>query len=280
MEAPLVPLPLPLRAVRSLARGVLRDDYWRVQVGLTERRHALGWRRSPVRRVTEAYVERHGLTVRSGPFAGVSYPAEAVGFADALVAKLVGAYERELHPAVEALLAEPHDALVNFGCADGLFAVGFARRAPAARVHAFDLLPTARRLCRALARQNGVADRVAIHGAADVMSLNALEYRRPVVLADCEGCEVELVDPERVPWLRDATIIVELHDFFAPDASRIVPARFTATHEVEIVEARPHFVLDYPEIAELPVSPVDRELALLEFRPAPMSWAVMRPRGA
>lgn len=278
MQAPLTDLPLPLRAVRGVLRGVLGDDYWRLQIGLTERRHLLRWRRSPVRPATLAYVQRHGLTVGSGPFAGTTYPEALIGFADLLVPKLAGTYELELYPAIEATFAEEHDTLVNIGCADGLFAVGFARRDPGLRVHAFDLLPTARRVCRALARHNGVLDRFAIHGAADVEQLRGLDVHRPIVVADCEGAEIELLDPARVPWLREATILVELHDFMAPGASTIVPDRFRATHDVEVIEARPRYPLEHPEIAALPVGPVEQELAVLEFRPAPMQWAVMRPR--
>jgi hypothetical protein len=273
-------LPLPLRAVRGVARGLFRDDYWRVQIGLTERRHAFLWRRSPLRPVTEAYVKHYGLTVRSGPFAGTTYPDDVVGFAEELAAKLVGAYERELYPAIEETIAEEHDALVNIGHADGLFAVGFARRLPHLSVHAFDLLPTARRLCRGLARRNGVLDRFTFYGAGDVATLRALPVTRPIVMADCEGAEVELLDPERVPWLRDATIIVELHDFFAPGASSDVPARFADSHDVAIVDAQPRYVSDFPDVAALPVSPIDRDLAIQEFRPTRMQWAIMRPRRA
>ncbi len=273
-------LPAPLRAVRGVARGVFGDDYWRVQVGLTERAVARSWRRSPLRPVTEAYVRRFGLTVRSGPFAGMQYPAEAVGWAEAIVAKLLGAYERELHPAVEAALGERHDALVNVGCADGMFATGCARRDPALAVHAFDLSPTARRICRAVARHNGVLDRFTIYGLADVPALQGLPVERPLVVADCEGAEIELLDPARVPWLRESDVIVELHDFMAPGASEIVPARFAATHDVEIVDAQPRYLIDYPEVRELPLSPIEQELAIQEFRPAPMQWAVMQRRSA
>jgi hypothetical protein len=279
-DSTLIDLPLPLRAVRTLARGVFGDDYWRVQVGLSERRHLLAWRRSPVRPVTLAYVARYGLTVRSGPFAGTSYPEALIGFADLLVPKLAGTYELELYPAIEAAFAEPHGTLVNIGCADGLFAVGSARREPAMRVHAFDLLPTARRVTRALARHNGVLDRLELYGAADVDTLAGLPVDRPLVVADCEGAEIELLDPERVPWLRDALIIVELHDFMAPGASTIVPERFRATHDVEVIDAQARYPLDHPDIAALPVGPIDQVLAVLEFRPVRMQWAVMRPRTA
>lgn len=279
METPLAPLSPPARAVRGAARAVFREDYWRVQIGVTEGLHALRWRRSPLRPVTEAYVERYGLAVRSGPFAGTTYPRASIGFADALVAKLAGAYERELHPAIEALLAgyDPHE-LVNVGTADGLYAVGLARRVPSLIVHGFDLLPTARRLTRALARANGVLDRFTLYGAADGETLRGLPVRRPLVIADCEGCEVPLIDPEVVPWLAEAAIIVELHDFMAESASTIVPARFARTHDVEIIDARPHYVLEHSEIRELAVTPIEHELAINEFRPARMQWAVMRPK--
>lgn len=278
VETPPAELPLPARALRSVARAVFRDDYWRVQVGITERLHTLRWRRSALRPVTDAYVDRFGLRVRTGPFAGTTFPPEAVGFVDALTAKLLGTYEQELRAAVERVIGADHDLLVNIGCADGLYAVGLARRSPGLRVVAFDLLPTARRLARALARENGVLDRFTFHAEADVETLRALDARNPVVIADCEGCEVALLDPELVPWLRSATILVELHDFLEDSASTVVPGRFADTHDVEIVDARPRYVLDHPEVLELPVSPMEQEFAICEFRPTRMQWAVIRPR--
>jgi hypothetical protein len=279
---PLTPQPAPLAALRTLARLVLRDDYARVQVGLTEFQHRRRWRRSPVRHVTRRWVAERGLTVRGGPFQGLEYDPSAVGFAEALVAKLIGAYERELHDAIRAIQADTEiDSVVNVGCAEGYYAVGLARSAPRLRVHAYDLSPTMRRLCGRMAARNDVLDRVTIGGRCELGTLRTLAGAGSLILADCEGCELELLDPSEVPGLRAATLLVELHDFADPETTSTLLQRFEATHAAELISSEPRFVTEHPEPGELPgISPVEHELALLEFRPSVMQWAVLRPRGA
>jgi len=278
---PLTPQPAPIAAVRAVVRRMLGDDYARVQVGLTEWQHRRGWRRSPVRRVTERWVAERGLTVRSGPFAGMEYDPSVVGFAEALVAKLIGAYERELHPAIREIQANGQiDTVVNIGCAEGSYAVGLARTMPRAHVYAYDLNPTMRRLCRRTAERNGVLDRLTIQGLCDLDALRARAGERTLVVADCEGCERDLLDPDEVPALCESTIVVELHDFDDPTTSSTVLERFEATHETELITAEPRYPVEHPEPGELPgISPAEHEIALLEFRPSVMQWAVLRPRG-
>lgn len=234
-----------------------------------------------MRHITKRWVAERGLTVRGGPFEGLQYDPSAVGFAEILVGKLIGAYERELHPTIRSIQAdEGIDTVVNIGCAEGFYAVGLARSAPRLRVHAYDLSPTMRRLCRGMAVRNGVAERIAIRARCDVDALRTLAGPRSLILADCEGCELELLRPDAVPGLREATVLVELHDFENPDTTSTILERFEATHSAEVITAEPRFIVEHPEPGELPgISPVEHELALLEFRPNLMRWAVLRPRG-
>jgi len=259
---------------------VLGDDYARVQIGLTEFQHRRHWRRSPVRRVTTRWVAERGLEVRHGPFEGLLYDPSAVGFADALVAKLVGAYERELHEVVRQIQADERiDTVVNIGCAEGYYAVGLARTMAGAHVHAYDLDPIMRRLCRRMAALNGVLGRLTIQGRCDPGELRRLAGGRTLVLADCEGCELELLRPSGVPALKDSVVVVELHDFIDPAITPSVLERFEATHDAELITSEPRYPMEHPEPGELAgVSPVEHEIALLEFRPGVMQWAVLRPR--
>jgi hypothetical protein len=210
--------------------------------------------------ITRAFVAWHGLRVSGGPFAGLTYPDAS---ATSLIPKLLGAYERELHGAIEqAIRAEP-ELIVNVGAADGYYAVGLARRCPAAAVHAFEADPRARELLARVAAANAVA--LTIEGAAEPEHLRALPAARTLVVIDCEGCEAALLDPERVPLLREATIVAELHDFAV--AGDDVVARFAATHRVTLI----------PTGAQPPERRSPLALALSEYRPGPMRWAVMTP---
>jgi predicted O-methyltransferase YrrM len=266
--------------LRGGARLVLGSDYPRVRTAVGESLRRREWRRSPLRRVTESYVQCHGLTVLGGPFAGLQYYDAAVPLVARLVPKLLGSYERELHEPLRGCLAdETIDTVVNIGAADGYYAVGTARAAPRLQVYAYDSEPTARRLCRTLARRNGVLDRVELRGACALDSLRQLEARRVMMIVDCEGDELELLRPDLVPALHEATVIVELHDLIDSRISATLSERFRHTHSEERIPARPRFLHDHPEVRTLPgVGELERQLAISELRPTQMEWSVFRPR--
>ena len=69
------------------------------------------------------------------------------------------------------------------------------------------------------------------------------------MISDCEGDQAVLLDPELVPQLRTAELIVELHPHVAPDIERQLLERFSATHFCEVIEAERRDVQAYPELA-------------------------------
>lgn len=106
------------------------------------------------------------LTVRSGPFKGMRYP-EGRSTGSALIPKILGCYERELHEVFEEVCQQRYSAIVDIGCAEGYYAVGLAMRLQHANVYAFDTDRAARDLCREMARTNCVLDRLAVEGRCD-----------------------------------------------------------------------------------------------------------------
>ena len=82
-----------------------------------------------------------------------------------------------------------------------------------------------------------------------------------------------------MPWLGSATLIVELHEFARSGVRELISGRFASSHDVELIDSRRRYAGDYPALATIPrVNYVDRELGVNEFRPVPISWAVLRPR--
>ena len=150
--------------------------------------------------------------VVQGPFRGMRYIS--VAYCSEVLPKLLGTYECELDPAIEAICRAGCDRIVDIGAAEGYYAVGMALRNPEATIIGFEMNPTARFYLRRLSRCNGVEDRIQIEGTCDTESLReALEDARlPAVICDCEGAEDGLLRPDRVESLRRALILVETHD--------------------------------------------------------------------
>lgn len=66
------------------------------------------------------YNEKIGL----GPFAGMKYINKAHG--SSLTPKIIGTYERELHPFIYEIADKQYDCIVDVGSAEGYYAVGLA----------------------------------------------------------------------------------------------------------------------------------------------------------
>lgn len=225
----------------------------------------------------ENLFSQQGGVVASGPFAGMPFVARS-SWGD-LSSKLIGCYEEELHSAIERGLKKDWDLVINIGCGEGYYSVGFARRLPQAKVLAHDISLDAQRLTMELACASGVQDRVVIGGEVDHAFLNeALETaKRPFLFVDCEGAELSLMDPDRVPALRGADILIECHDFVDRSITSELSKRFGATHDVELIRERSRDPRAIPTLSDMAC--FDASLVVCEFRPERMQWLSLSPRG-
>jgi hypothetical protein len=246
-----------------LAPPVLKRAHERVS---TER-----FRRASAK-VNAAVADRLDGAVIGGPFDGLRYPREM-----AQAAKLVGAYECELHDAFADWIARPPGTIVDVGCGEGYYAVGFAVVCPGTAIVGFDADPAEQARCRRLAEFNGVGERVEVRGACAPGDLAAFG-EDVALLMDCEGAEAELLDPVAAPSLLRWRIVVELHEFAAPGVTDVVRERFDASHRVEVLQPRARDAAAYPELAFL--GRRGAAVALDEHRPPGMAWAILTPRRA
>jgi hypothetical protein len=170
---------------------------------------------------------------------------EAVGKANHLSSKLIGSYE----PDIASFLGEQaagHELFVDLGSGEGFFCVGVARISPA-WVIGFELNRCERRLTERIAAANEIE--VETRGGVDHDGLNSLPPGRLLLLSDVEGLEEDLLDPEAVPRLREATMIVEVHEQYRPDVVATLTERFAPTHHLKRFSAEEPRPDDYPELA-------------------------------
>jgi hypothetical protein len=224
--------------------------------------------------LADAYIARQGAEIWSGPFQGMQYVHKATE--GALIPRLLGTYESELHPHFDAIAEAGLDCVIDVGCAEGYYAVGLARRWPAVTVYAHDISDAAQAACSALAQMNGVADRVVIGGAFSPGDFQAFAGRRALVLVDVEGAEVDILRPDLAPALASMSLIVETHDVYRKDALATLIDRFSPTHDIVVVEQQPKTFEMPPWLRKLPH--LDQLLAVWEWRLWPTPWLVIRPK--
>jgi hypothetical protein len=221
--------------------------------------------------------------VASGPFKNLNYVEQSVG--GALVPKLLGVYEKELHPYLEKIVDLNVDLMIHIGAAEGYYVAGMARLMPCAQSLAFEQNADGREIMKRVLQANGVAMKnVSIQERCRVSDLRdrVPQDCRAFILCDVEGYEVVLLDPLRLPFLRNAYILVELHDFKVDGISEELRRRFHQTHSIRMIRQQDREPSDWPLRstfrAWLPRSVF--RWAMSERRPVHMSWYWMEPKPA
>jgi hypothetical protein len=253
-----------VKVLKSMVRAVLFTPVRRLR---KRARHAQRQRDEKV------LLDHVPLMVRSGPFAGMNLE----GACSPIGPKVLGTHEMELAALIETIARNPVEHVVNVGAADGFYAVGFLRHLPMARATAFEMLTSHHAHIDALARANGVRDRLAIEGICDSSSLSSTLKRdeRTLVIMDVEGAERDLLDVARVPGLRYAHILVEVHDFVDPQISGLIRQRFEATHDLTAYRSRQRTADDLPPVPGVGVQALLRLAD--EGRPSQMEWYWLEP---
>lgn len=243
---------------------------------------AMPWRFTPIGIAHRAVVKRSGLQVMTGPFKGMKYVRDAHG--SCLPPKLLGCYERELHSVFKAYHAEPLDLVIDIGAAEGYYAIGVLFAGIAKKSIAYEAMPEGARLLREVASSNGVLDRVTVKGCCrpeDLQTeLAAEESSRKLVIVDAEGAEDVLLDPVRVPAIKNASILVELHDFLVLGVTERICERFRSTHNITRFDQQERTINENLcrtwLVRQLPARYVLEILS--EKRLKPMHWFWMKPK--
>jgi hypothetical protein len=220
--------------------------------------------------------------VASGPFKGLKYP-NARSYGSALLPKLLGSYESELHGALESLLKNDYATVVDIGCAEGYYAIGIALRRRQAKIYAFDTSADARAICLEMAKLNGIGERISVGEFCDEKALRAISLgRRSLIICDCEGYEGALFTKDLAGFLAPHDLIIETHDFIDIELSAKMREVFSATHHIESIKSTDDIqkahTYSFPEL--LPYDRRTRRLILSERRPGTMEWLVMTSRTA
>ena len=272
-------MPIP-QAIKQVAFKLFPDAAETWQRSHQERHQARFEESLGLPRISEAFVEKHGLVVRSGPFNGMRYIPAATG--SMFIPKLLGSYEMELHERLEQLIGRNPATVVDIGCAEGYYAVGLASRLPHAKIIAFDSNPKAKEMCQQLARENGLENHIDIRGTCEASTFETIlgESKKngqvsALVICDCDGCEAFVLDPIKVPSLTLSDILVETHDYLDNTLTATLKQNFALSHNIEWIPSGSRDPQNHPDVHFL--SPDDQAKAVNEYRP-PQGWLIMTPK--
>jgi hypothetical protein len=229
---------------RSAARFVLPTRVFERIQSVRSRNHQLDFlNRLGLLEQVKRHVEANGTTVQTGPFAGMIYPLDSA-ISRWCLPTLLGTYERELHPLIQAISARTYDWVIDIGSAEGYYAVGLARMLNVP-VFAYDPEPRERQYVMQMAELNGVSQLIHLEGLFASSDMEAYANRRALVVCDCEGFEKLLFTPETLVHTTRWDMLIELHGS-ARQSLPELPWKHVATvlHATEREEAQNEFRTD------------------------------------
>ena len=183
---------------------------------------------------TKHFLEKNDRVVQAGPFKGMKYVDMAIG--SSYLHKLIGSYESILHPTIESLRCKTYDSIVDIGSAEGYYVVGLGKIFPSAHLVGFEMEEKGRELLQELYKMNGLTNRLSVLGEATYENITQYITRDTLLICDCEGGELDILNTEKNKKLLDVkTAIIELHDFIRPGIKEALTKRFEGTHTITIV---------------------------------------------
>jgi len=217
--------------------------------------------------------------VQRGPFQGIELSEE--GWDEwTFVPKVLGSYESELHISFNFVLSRGYSKILNIGAAEGYYAVGLAKKLPDTTIYAFEKDEKRRSICQRNAVTNNVDNRIHIDGYCGKDRLQSFGLDSECfVLCDIEGVERDLLDPDKVAGLREADILVEIHDNAENVENTLgeeMYDRFSNTHQVIPITKRSRDVEGYEELEFLEWD--EKEIALSEHRTLRNGWMFLKSR--
>lgn len=233
------------------------------------------------RRLSDLLMCEYNRTVRYGPLKGYKIPKESHWGGLARPSMLLGLYEREV---VDVLVehSDHRDIFVDVGAADGFFAVGLVACGVFNRSYAFEINTNGRQVIRKSSEINAVSHLVSVSGRFDenfVASAEHLDLSRSVVLIDIEGDEFGLLDSVLIDQLRDAVVIVELHDFYFGNGEALKSALFNRLKVYFELTTITTGARELPRSGLLDaMSDNERWLLCSEGRVRRMEWLIATPR--
>lgn len=212
------------------------------------------------------------LMVQAGPFGKLRYPRypHFQEIFSTFVPKLAGAYEVELHPFMKKLKNSSFTTIINIGSDDGYYAIGLGSNKSAVKLVFFEPNRSANQYAKLFALENGISRTCCrFEENPNPAKLQKSLTPKSLVICDCEGAELDYMDPVRVPALATATMLVEVHDAINPVISKTLKKRFSKSHDITTIPAKSQ--QNYANLYVL--------MTQNEKRAAAVFWLYFKPRG-
>lgn len=148
---------------------------------------------------------------------------------------------------------------------------------PVARVFAYDINETALKLCREMALNNSVSNRIVTGNFCDAEALRKMDLsKRSLIICDCEGYERNLFLQPDMEMYRNCDMVIELHPFNDRTIKEYLSEIFCDTHAISFLASfnDERKIFDYQDEL-VGLSKLAKLKAVQEGRPFTMEWMIL-----
>ncbi len=180
----------------------------------------------------DSIVEKTGNRIYFGPFSGLKIPKESLNYLT--VSELLGLYESCLHTKFEKLLNLELENIILVGGNNGYYAAGISYLINPKMINIYESEIIFHPIIKSWFNSNNLS-KFDIRRKATIEEFNQINFKVDFVFMDCEGFEIELLNPQLFSWQEKTEILVELHPFYIDNLIPILSSRFKKTHKIEII---------------------------------------------
>jgi hypothetical protein len=232
-----------------------------------------------LKKLSTIVLERSGGEVFHGPLTGLKIPPDSYLASKPMY--IVGCYEQETHDSIYDIITDPPDQFIDIGSAYGYYTTGIALQTKSTRIIGFEADEKLWLDAQRLAEFNGVANRIEQKGFCRIEDLKEVLGINDAIVCDCEGGELELLNPQIIPNLIKTRILCETHDFMMQGSTATLIDRFHSTHTIKIIHETPRNPMQFRVLDGL--TDVEkflsvRETRYTERRLTPGRYLYMKPR--
>lgn len=218
--------------------------------------------------------------VESGPFSGLKY-IKPQSFGSSITPKLLGVYESELHSVINKIKARNYEKIIDIGCAEGYYAIGFAKMFPNAKILAADIDIKALDFCKEMAIDNKVMPQMTFleNISHSWLETEIRNNEKCLIFCDCEGYEKRLFSVFNIQNFLEADLIIEIHSFLDRSIATYLISVFQDTHNITFITSISDdfkaLCFKNPKFENFSFE--QRKNIVAENRPEVMEWIYLEP---
>lgn len=177
-------------------------------------------------------LDKVGNRIYFGPFTGLKIPKEVSSIIS--TKEILGLYESCLHTKFEYLVNENIRNILFVGGNNGYYAAGLTYILNPDSIKIYETEEYFHNIIESWFQKNNLSN-FSIQGKATKEVFQKIEANINLVFMDCEGYEIELLNPSQFTWQERSTVIVEIHPFYIDNLLSIISDRFRITHNIQII---------------------------------------------